>query len=141
MVRSQPGSRCVLVVDDDDAVVALVAEVLEDDGFAVLVAFDGDDAWRMLHVHAPRPDVVLLDLRMPNVDGLSLLRRLEAEPHFADIPVVLMSGDESLRTITGAAGHLAKPLELGALLEVTRGALERRGRPGPERRDTLPRLD
>ena len=134
--ETPPGGTCVLVVDDDDSVIAAVSEVLEDDGYAVLVAFGGDEAWMTIHKHAPRPDVLLLDLKMPGGDGWSLLRRLQEDPTLADIPVVVMSGGDArtLQQVSGAAGHLSKPVELDTLLETLRRALGSRGRGAPAAR-------
>ena len=53
--------------------------VLEDDGFGVVVAFSGEQAWTMLQTHAPRPDVLLLDLVMPDGNGWSLMKRIRRE--------------------------------------------------------------
>jgi CheY-like chemotaxis protein len=133
MLETAPGGTCVLVVDDDDAVVAAVSEVLEDDGYGVLVAFGGDEAWMMIHKHAPLPDVVLLDLKMPAGDGWSLLRRLRQDARLAEIPVVVMSGGgaSSLQMVSGAAGQLCKPVQLETLLETLRRALGDRGRGTP----------
>jgi len=129
----------VFVVDDDDSLLEAVAEVLEDDGYAVIVAFSGEQAWTMLQTHAPKPDVLLLDLLMPHGNGWSLMKRIRQEPKLLDIPVVTMSGlDASLaETVPGAAAHIAKPLEMHVLLDAMRLALSERGRAAPAPRARL----
>ena len=129
----------MLVVDDDDALLEVVAEVLEDDGYGVLVAFSGDQAWTMLQMHAPKPDVLLLDLLMPGGNGWSLMKRIREEPKLLDIPVVTMSGLDGIvaERISGAAAHIPKPLEMHVVLDAMRLALSQRGRALPAPRARL----
>jgi CheY-like chemotaxis protein len=121
----------VLLVDDDDTVVETLSAVLKDDGYTVLVAICGDHAWTMLQVHAPLPDVVLLDLVMPNGDGWSVVDRLKSDPRLARIPLVVMSGHgrDLFPTVPEAEAHLPKPFDPGRLLETMRTVLTRRGHP------------
>jgi CheY-like chemotaxis protein len=113
----------VLIVDDDAAICALLGQVLQDEGFLVRVARNGQEALnRLQHVSGW---VVLLDLNMPIVDGYEVIRRLNANPAWLDDHrVVLMSAGRNL-----ALTHLPslsevvqalvpKPFELDALLEV-----------------------
>ena len=118
-------TRCgrVLVVDDDPGIVAVVSEALEEAGYEVQEVGNGGEALRLLEEW--RPDVILLDLAMPVVDGptfRSQQRWLDAAPH---TPVVLLSGrgdivDEAERL--GAAGLVAKPFEIGQLVAVVEHA-------------------
>jgi len=105
----------VLVIDDDPGIVDLVRAALEDVGYGVLAAV-GQEALRVARER--RPDLVLLDMNMPGLDGAALSRRLRDDPATAAIPIVVMSGQVGLR---GAAAllpgndWLAKPFELAAL--------------------------
>lgn len=108
----------LLIIDDDEVVRASVAAYLEDSGFAVLQAGNGAEGLRCYE--AEQPQLVICDLRMPQVDGLELIRRVAAVD--ADLPVIVMSGAgvmsdvvEALRL--GAADYLIKPLEDLAVLE------------------------
>lgn len=108
----------LLIIDDDEVVRASVAAYLEDSGFTVLQASNGAEG--LLCYEAKRPDLVICDLRMPQVDGLELIRRVALLD--ADLPVIVMSGAgvmsdvvEALRL--GAADYLIKPLEDLAVLE------------------------
>jgi serine phosphatase RsbU (regulator of sigma subunit) len=108
----------LLIIDDDDVVRASVAAYLEDSGFDVRQAGNGADGIACFERESP--DLVICDLRMPQIDGLELIRRLSAQD--IDLPVIVMSGAgvmsdvvEALRL--GAADYLIKPLEDLAVLE------------------------
>lgn len=112
-------TRAVLVVDDDPYIREALSEVLADEGYPVDTARDGEEALERLG-HAPRPSLILLDLRMPGMSGWELRRRLLADPILARIPVVLLSADSQLKeaqAVLGAAGSLRKPPSLDDLLD------------------------
>jgi CheY-like chemotaxis protein len=101
----------VLVVDDDPEIVEVLAEALADDGYAVLAAVDGA-ALRV--AHEAQPDVILLDIMMPNMDGIEVSTRLHADPQTAHIPIIAMSAYQQMDTLEeqmGAQGRLRKPFE------------------------------
>ena len=120
--------RCrVLVVDDDDGVREYVDEVLSRAGLEVVSASDG--ASGMHELDERNPDLVLLDLGMPDANGLDLLRRIRRS--HGDVPVVMLSGQsepanvvESMRR--GAADFLRKPFEPERLRDSVARALELR---------------
>lgn len=109
--------RCdVLVVDDDLAVVDLVAELLMAEGCRVRTAVDGQEALDILSRW--RPQVVLLDIMMPLLDGMDVLNRMQDDPELARIPVVVISASVShLGRPLPAAAILAKPFRIDDLLE------------------------
>ncbi len=105
----------VLVVDDDPAIRLLLALLLEEAGYRVLLARDGAEA--LAQVAAQRPALMLLDLNLPRLSGWAVQRTLQAaaEP----LPVVVMTAGQSAATEAarlGAAGHLAKPFDLDTVL-------------------------
>jgi CheY-like chemotaxis protein len=110
----------ILVVDDDPAVRSALAEALEENGYEVACAADGDDALAQLHARPP-PQVILLDLAMPVMDGWSFRDAQRRDPCLASIPTVVVSA--SLPAERGAlealapAATLAKPFELERLIE------------------------
>lgn len=105
----------VLVVDDDEDIRFTTRSVLEEEGYAVLLAADGEEALRYLRA-LPRPKLVLLDLRMPEMDGHVFLRALQADTELASIPVIILSA-ASEEVATGLPyPSLRKPFELEALL-------------------------
>ena len=82
----------LLMVDDDPDILETVALILEDDTHRVLTALDGRSALEILAAGA-RPDLVLLDLMMPGMNGWTLRERMLADPELARIPVAVLSGD------------------------------------------------
>jgi CheY-like chemotaxis protein len=112
----QTGRR-ILIVDDEEGFRDGMADLLEMEGYAVAVARDAIEAVRL--VPEFRPEVILLDLRMPLLDGEGFLRGMSGVPATRRVPVVLISAKEDLRAVaarTGAAGFLQKPFEAPQLL-------------------------
>ena len=108
------GPLTVLVADDDPTIVALLTVTLQQDGFRVLTAGDGETALRV--ARAEQPALILLDWRMPGLEGVEVARalRADADPHLRQVPVVLLTGETgSENTAAGfAAGvtdYLTKP--------------------------------
>ncbi len=114
--KGQSGKR-ILVVDDDDAIRNFVCEALSEEGYQLQQAANGADALR--EVSHAAPDLILLDVRMPGVDGWQVLDELRSAAG-PQTPVVVMTAsytgqDRALQS--GAQGYLAKPFELNDLLE------------------------
>jgi CheY-like chemotaxis protein len=101
----------VLVVDDIASNIKVIAGMLADDGYGVKVAISGRKALEIIPVH--RPDLILLDVMMPDMDGFEVCRRLKADPATADIPVIFLSAKDQAEDIVGG-------LELGAVDYVTK---------------------
>ena len=124
----------VLVVEDDPAVRDLLVSLLRDEGYHVEQARHGADALRFLEQQLASPGplcLVLLDMMMPQLDGLALLRRLADQNSY--IPVVAMSAStEHLRAAAAAGAHatLSKPFDIERLLAVV--ARNCAARAGPE---------
>jgi two-component system, OmpR family, response regulator PrrA len=118
--------RTILVVEDEEDVRSLVSDVLRHEGFEVEEAQDGAQALAVLErERAPERQLcaVLLDVMLPRIDGVSLLRRLRV--HGPAVPVVAMSASEEylLAAVTaGARGALAKPFDIDHLVDVVRRA-------------------
>jgi len=114
-----PGTRSVLVVDDDPDVRASIAEFLDDEGAEVVVAASAEDALSI--IATTRPELVISDVRMPGLSGLELLRLIrERAP---EVDVVLMTAFDDMPTIVsamraGASDFLTKPLDLADLRAV-----------------------
>ncbi len=116
----------ILVVDDEPDIRHLVQEILEDEGYEVSVAENGEAA-RNAH-RRRRPDLVLLDIWMPDLDGISLLKEWSEDGHQA-MPVIMMSGHATVETAVeatrlGAYDFIEKPLSLAKLLLTIAHALE-----------------
>lgn len=113
----------VLIVDDDDRNRKLAADVLGAAGFRTLDAADGAMAIALVAAHLP--DIILLDLRLPDLDGVEVTRRLRADPRTADIPVVALSAmpldpDDDWPVEAGFAAYLVKPIDIDELPEQVR---------------------
>lgn len=110
------GAR-VLVVDDEPAIADLIRHYLERAGLQVLLARDGAEALRM--ASAERPDLITLDVLLPDTDGFTVLERLKSDPPTATIPVMLISvmPDEGRGKLLGAVDYLHKPIREHTVLE------------------------
>ena len=108
----------VLVVDDKAASRELIRTVLENAGYTVTEAGDGLEAVRV--AQRVEPDLILLDLQMPALDGFGALEQLRADPRFADLPIVAltasaMQGDREKALVAGFTSYLSKPVTLTTL--------------------------
>ncbi len=116
----------VLVVDDEKDIRELVKEILEDEGYDVSVAENGEAARKARQTR--RPDLILLDIWMPDVDGITLLKEWSEEGRL-ETPVIMISGHGTVETAVeatrlGAYDFLEKPLSLAKLLLTVKRALE-----------------
>jgi two-component system alkaline phosphatase synthesis response regulator PhoP/two-component system response regulator VicR len=114
------------VVDDDPKIVRVVEINLTREGYRVRTAADGEEA--LAAVAQERPDLVLLDVMMPRMDGFETLKRLKADPASADIPVVMLTARAQDEDVfegygTGANWYLTKPFEPEELRRVVRHLL------------------
>jgi CheY-like chemotaxis protein len=118
-------TRRVLVVDDDDDICDTLRELLEDQGLAVDCASNGHEALDLLHAASLLPDVILLDLMMPVMNGWEFRGAQKKDPALASIPVVVITATGSVRERAGLLGVeeiLLKPIHLDELLRVIAGA-------------------
>jgi two-component system response regulator RegX3 len=125
MIEHRP--RRILLVDDDVNLLVVLAEQLRDDGYDVATARDGQEALRRLE--AGWPDLILLDLMMPRIDGLALARRIKAE---ADLPIIVLSAidtaDSKARLLDEVAeDYVAKPYHYPELRARIQRVLRRLG--------------
>ncbi len=114
MTTAAPAAPLVLLVEDNEVNRYLAQYVLEQAGFRVSCAADGSEALRA--VGQERPDLILMDLRMPVLDGYETTRRLKADPALASIPVVALSAQampaERERALAvGCVAHIEKPID------------------------------
>ena len=110
----------VLVVDDDREVSGTLADILEDAGYQVMVAGDGAEALDLLR-RGPRPSLVLLDLRMPRMDGFQFQAEKRRDPTLEGIPVVVFTADRTSAPHADdleVAAYVEKPARLEELLAV-----------------------
>ncbi|MCP3142550.1 response regulator [Pyxidicoccus xibeiensis] len=118
------GAPVVLVVDDDPDILEALSEILEAEGFEIRRARNGKEALERLEPEPP--NLILLDLMMPVMDGWEFAQRMRQKPTVADIPIIVLSADRNVGSKAadiGAVGHLAKPFELNDLLDMVRRSL------------------
>jgi two-component system phosphate regulon response regulator PhoB len=122
----------ILVVEDEDALATLLQYNLEKEGYAVIIAEDGDEA--MVSVDEKLPDLIVLDWMLPKVSGIEVCRRLRQRPETRNVPIIMLTarGEESDRIRgldTGADDYVVKPVSMSELAARVRAVL-RRLRPG-----------
>lgn len=121
-----PRAPTVLIVDDTPANLSVVVDRIEEAGWCVVVAQDGEEA--LERVRFVLPDLVLMDVRMPGIDGCETCRRLKALPALRDVPVVFMTAendpDENLPCFeAGGVDCVTKPLHIAETLARLRAHL------------------
>lgn len=123
------GMPRLLVVDDEPFNLEIIAEYFDGQGYELDTAAHGEEAWTRLLSGSPGYDAIILDRMMPVLDGMALLRRVKADPRFAQIPVIMQTAagePEQVREGLAAGAHyyLVKPYERESLLSIVRGALD-----------------
>jgi len=131
----------ILIVDDNATNLKLVAYLMRANGYTVDTALDAEAA--LDAIRSARPEVILMDIQLPGIDGLELTRRLKAEPATADIVVIAvtayaMKGDQDKALAAGCDDYVTKPIDTRALPDIIARHLKRtggaaRGEPPQER--------
>lgn len=110
----------VLVIDDDLPIRGMLAAALRQHGFQVLLAGDGAEGQRALTIH--HPDIILLDLAMPDVNGWDFLQRLQETGHIGKVPIIVVSAHVRVEPQAllqmGVAAILPKPFNLPELIQL-----------------------
>ncbi|MDB5291481.1 MAG: response regulator with CheY-like receiver domain and winged-helix DNA-binding domain [Phycisphaerales bacterium] len=120
----------ILVIDDEKELADLVRRSLEQEGFDVILAMDGTSGLKIATAH--RPDLVVLDLSMPDIDGLEVCQRLKGDPRHVRIPILVLSArasaaDRILGLELGADDYLVKPFVPRELVARVKALLRRPG--------------
>lgn len=103
----------VLVIDDEQSIRTLMAAILEDEGHDVLQAADGLQGLDVLERETP--DIVILDIMMPGIDGRETYRRIREQPHLADVPVIMVSAG-AYGAPESVSAFMRKPFNLADFL-------------------------
>lgn len=117
----------ILLADDEDDIKTIVKLYLEASGYEVLTAFDGLDTLSMAETE--KPDVIVLDVMMPVLDGFEVARKLKANPLTREIPIIMLSAANQSSAIrkglqVGARDYVVKPFEPSKLEQVIADALK-----------------
>lgn len=121
----------ILIVDDNPTNLKLARVVLAAEGYEVRVAVDAEEALAMLDGFHPR--LILMDLQLPGMDGLTLTRLLKGDPATSDVAILAltayaMKGDEEKARQAGCDGYITKPIDTRGLPAVIAGVLAGQGR-------------
>jgi CheY-like chemotaxis protein len=117
--RVMSACKIILIVEDDHDIRVLLRDLLESDGFDVLTATNGKEAFDILRT-AEKPALIFLDILMPIMDGHEFLKLIRADTFLASIPVVVTSAIAHPEGIEGARSFSRKPFDLGQILKVAR---------------------
>ena len=124
------GSKWILVVDDEPDTLTFVSTVLEDSGFQTEQATDGEEAVRLIEKHAP--DLIALDITMPERSGVSVYRFVKESERFKHIPVIIVTGisDDfqrfisTRRQVPPPEGYISKPVDPEELVSMVQQLLD-----------------
>jgi len=121
----------VLVVEDNERNMKLFRDVLQASGFSTLEAATGERAVELVFEH--RPDLVLMDIQLPDIDGIEALRRVRADDRFASVPMVAltaqaMEGDRERFLAAGFDGYLSKPVDISDFVTTVKRYCEKGSR-------------
>ena len=116
-------SKRILVVEDHEDNRQILRDLLASADFEMIEAWDGEAALKV--VAADRPDLILMDIQLPGIDGYEVTRRIKADPNLQSIPIIAvtsyaLSGDEENARTAGCDGYVAKPYSPRKLLEKSR---------------------
>ena len=117
-VDLEEAGRKILIVDDNLDNRELVVKILKRHGYTTCEAVDGEDA--LIQAAAEQPDLILMDIALPKMDGLEATRRLHATPEFRDTPIIAltahaMRGDREKALAAGCCDYISKPINVHEL--------------------------
>lgn len=129
-VSGQRAARKVLIVEDNELNMKLFNDLLEAHGYTTFQTKDGLEALRIARLH--RPDLILMDIQLPEVSGLDITKQLKADEELRGIPVVAvtafaMKGDEEKIRQGGCEGYIAKPISIAGFMRVVEHHLPNAG--------------
>ena len=127
MTESKSGAKTVLIVEDNELNMKLFHDLLDAHGYKTLMTKDGMEALEIARNN--RPDLILMDIQLPEVSGLEVTKWLKEDDELASIPVIAvtafaMKGDEEKIREGGCEAYIAKPISVGQFLETVRRFLE-----------------
>ncbi len=125
---SPNGAKTILLVDDEPQIVGLLKSRLEKSGYRVIVANDGQEA--LDKTSQGNPDLIILDIMLPKIDGYQVCKTLRSDERYRDIPVIMLTGRTLARDIKtgmelGAVSYVQKPFEPDVLLGIIQGMIKK----------------
>ena len=122
-------TKCILVVEDQEDLRGVLRDLFTNSGYTVIEAVDG--AAGVASAKSDRPDIILMDIQMPIIDGYEATRQIKADPNLISIPIVAVSsfamkGDEEKARAAGCDDYVTKPYSPVQLLRMVRGYLAKK---------------
>ena len=119
----------ILIVEDNPLNLELISDILEAHGYRLQAATSGSDALKM--VDEEKPDMILMDIQLPGLDGLTITRMIKEKPENHDLPIIAltahaMRGDEEKAKEAGCDGYISKPIDTRAVPKTVRAYLDAR---------------
>ena len=135
--REKPLPARILVVDDEDDIIELISSHLKKEGFAVTTVSTGEDALEV--VRTKTPDLIVLDLMLPGIQGLEVCRHIRSNPDYTDMPILILSAkggevDRILGLEMGADDYMTKPFSVRELVSRIRVALRKTNKVHPHKK-------
>ncbi len=117
----------ILIVDDERDIVETIQFMLESEGFECLTAYDGEDA--LLKARTENPDLILLDIMLPKINGYQVCRLLKSDEEYKHLPIIMLTAkvqesDKFWGKESGADDYVTKPFEMEKLIQKIQGYLE-----------------
>ena len=118
----------ILIVEDNPLNLELISDILEANGFVITTSITGVDALKQVDVEMP--DLVLMDIQLPGLDGLTVTGMIKKKPGMENIPIIAltahaMRGDEEKAREAGCDGYISKPIDTRAITKTIRSFLDR----------------
>ena len=125
----------ILIIEDEDVLVKKLADKLNSEGYEAIAIKDGEIGLDM--IRSEKPDLIVLDIMLPNLDGLSICRMVRHDKEVADIPIIMLTArgtevDKIVGLESGADDYVVKPFGLGEFLARVRAVLRRHVRPSTQ---------
>ena len=121
-------AKKVLIVEDEETLVENLSQKLESEGYKVVAAYDGEKGWSL--IRQEKPDLIVLDIMLPELDGLSICRMVRNDANTGHIPIIMMTArgtevDKIVGLESGADDYIVKPFGLGEFLARVRAVMRR----------------
>lgn len=118
----------ILIVEDNPLNLELISDILESNGYVIITATTGADALKQVDLDTP--DLILMDIQLPGLDGLTVTGMIKEKPGLGDIPIIAltahaMRGDEEKARQAGCDGYISKPIDTRAITQTIQSFLDK----------------
>ncbi len=121
-MTSGPSGKTVLIVEDNELNAKLFRDLLSSRGHRIVETRNGAEAQRL--AHSEKPNLILMDIQLPEISGFDVIRMIKADPEIAQVPIIAitafaMKGDEERIRTSGCDDYLSKPISVSSFLQKT----------------------